>query len=244
QKDRTAAIGAGDRDGLIPRSEFALRITVAAVKNFAPAGFPFLDVAFLALRTLDTKIHRFFERLDIFAFGITAAAEKSAEFPPTEQHGSAAELAGFVDFFLGNDLNAAVIVAFEVLGVPALWILRTSEEFAVAAPFDHHLCAALIAVDIGGHFLPLDIAHFFFGLFQIPRERRVKALHRLGPLLFAVLDFVELIFHAGSELDIQNVRKAFHQQIGHQKTQIRRRERTLFVLDDILAIENIRDDRG
>ena len=35
QKDRTAAIGTGGRDGLVPRSEFALRITVAAVKNLA-----------------------------------------------------------------------------------------------------------------------------------------------------------------------------------------------------------------
>ena len=39
QQNRAAAIRTGDRDGFIPRSEFALRITVAAVKNFAHRDF-------------------------------------------------------------------------------------------------------------------------------------------------------------------------------------------------------------
>src|SRR4026208_1099930 len=181
QEYRTAAIGTGARDGLVPRSEFGLRITVAAVKNLAPTGFPFLDVAFLALGTLDPQIHRLFQRLDIFAFGITAATEKFAELAPAEQHGSAAQLAGFVDFFLGNDFNAAVVIAFEVLGVLAFWILRTSEEFAVAAPLDHHLGAALIAVDIRGYLLPLDVAHFFFGPLPLAPAPPVPTPHPPRP---------------------------------------------------------------
>ncbi len=187
---------------LVPRGEFAFRIFVTAVEDLAPTRFAFFDVAFLALGTFDAEIHRLLQRLNIFAFGIAAAAEKLAELAPAQQHRPAALLTSFVDFFLGGDFDLAIVGAFEVFGALALGILRTSEKLAVAPPLDHHLGAALIAVDVGRHFLALDVAHLFFGFFEVARERRVKALHRLGPLFFAVFDLVELVFHAGGELDV------------------------------------------
>ena len=142
------------------------------------------------------------QRLNILALGITAAAEKLAEFTPAQQHRPATQLTAFIDFFLGDDLNLAVVGAFEVFGALAIGILRTSEKLAVAPPLDHHFCAALLTVDIGRHLLALDVAHLFVGFFEIARERRVKALHRFRPLFLAVFDLVELVFHPGGELDV------------------------------------------
>ncbi len=90
QKDRTAAIGTSDRQRLVPRGELAFGIFVTAIEDLAPTRLAFFDVAFLALGTFDPEVHRLLQRLNIFAFGITAAAEKLAELAPAQQHRPAA----------------------------------------------------------------------------------------------------------------------------------------------------------
>src|SRR4030095_10790584 len=191
----------------------------------------------------DADIRRLFQRLNVLAFGIAAAAEEFAKFAPAQEHGPTALLAGFVDFFLGGDGNFTAIAPLEIFGVLAFRILRAGEELAVAPPlYDHHR-AAFLAGDIRGHFLALDVAHLFFRLLEIAREGRVKALHRLGPFLFSVLDLVQLVFHPRRTLDVENIRKTLHQKIGDEKTQIRRRQRAAFGLQHVLAVEYVGNDR-
>src|SRR5262245_5720597 len=242
-QDRASAIGASRENRLVPGSKFTFWILVTSVKYFAPTRFAFLQIALFALRALDAEIRGFFQRLDVFAFRIAAAAEKSAELAPAQQHRPAALLAGFVDFFLGGNLDFAVFVSLEILGVLALGILWASEKFTVAAPLDHHLGAALVAIDIRRYFLSLDVAHLFFGFFQVARKRRVEALHRLGPFFFAIFDLVELVFHACGKLDVQDIGETLDQEVGDEKSQIGRRQRAAFVLGDVLPVENIGYDR-
>src|SRR3972149_7499916 len=159
-QDRTVAIGAGRRQGLAPGGELALRVAVAAVKHFAPARLSFFQIALFALRALDADIERLFQRLDVLAFGVTAAAEKPAELAPAQQHWPAALLATLLDFLFHHHLDRARLVALEIFRALALGILRTGEEFAVASPLDNHQGAAFFAGDIGRHFLALNVAHF------------------------------------------------------------------------------------
>src|SRR4026207_1887403 len=98
-EDRTVAVGASRRHGLVPRSKFTFGIFITTVENLAPARLPFFDVAFFTFGTLDAQIDWFLQRLNVFAFRIAAAAEELAEFTPAQKHGTAAFPAGFVDFF-------------------------------------------------------------------------------------------------------------------------------------------------
>ena len=65
-------------DGRVPGGVVAVGIGAATVKQFAVAGFALDEAAFFALRTLDAGIFRFFQRLDVFAFGVVGAADEFA----------------------------------------------------------------------------------------------------------------------------------------------------------------------
>ena len=162
----------------------------------------------------------FSQRPNIFAFGIAAAAEKLAEFPPAQQHRPAALLAGLVDFFFGL----------------AIWISPLSLRLKFLVFLHSGYCGQARNSPLRPHLITIMAPHLsqsmsvgtswrltsrisFVGFFEVARERRVKALHRLGPFFFAVFDLVQLIFHAGSELDVQDIGKALHQKIGDEKTQ-------------------------
>lgn len=75
---RPMAVRAFFGDGRIPCGVVTVRISAATVKQFAVAGFAFDEVAFFALRTLDTGVFRFFQRLNVFAFRIVGAADEFA----------------------------------------------------------------------------------------------------------------------------------------------------------------------
>ena len=72
----------------------------------------------------------------------------------------------------------------------------------------------------------------------------VEAAHRRHPLLLAVLDLVELVLHAGGELDVEDVGEGVDQQIGHQEAQLGRSQAARLVLDDVLLVEDRRHDAG
>ena len=65
-------------DGWVPCGVVAVGIGTATVKQFAVAGFALDEVTFFTLRALDAGIFRFFQRLDVFAFGVVGAADEFA----------------------------------------------------------------------------------------------------------------------------------------------------------------------
>src|SRR5262249_25935651 len=201
-----------------------------------------LQVSLLALRALHAGVDGLLQPADVLAFGIAAAAEKTSVLAPAEHHRPAALFARLVDLFFLGDLDLAVLAACKVFGVLALGVLRAGEELAVAAPFDHHHRAALLACDVGRHLLPLDVAHLLVGLFKVAREGSVETLHRLLPVLLPLLDLVENVLHAGGELDVENIREGVDEKIGYEKAELGRRERAALVERYVLAVQGIRDD--
>ena len=75
---RPMAVRAFFGDGRVPSGVVAIRISAAAVKQFAVAGFALDEVAFVALRALDAGIFRFFQRFNVFAFRVVGAADEFA----------------------------------------------------------------------------------------------------------------------------------------------------------------------
>src|SRR5262245_28480135 len=242
-KNRIVTVRTRARHRAIPRSKLALRITVASLKDFSPPRLALFQIAFFTIRTFDAEVHRLLERPDVSTFGVTTAAEKLTVFPPAQLHRPAALLASLVDFFFLGDVEFAFVVTFEILGVLAFRVARAGQELAVTAPLHHHHGAALFTGDIRRHFLAFDVTHFFRGPFEIPREGGIEPLHRFRPRLFSLFDFVQFILHPGGELHVQNIRETLHQEIGDQKSELRRRQRPAVVLDNVFAIQNVGNDR-
>ena len=65
-------------DGRVPSGVVAVGIGAATVKQFAVAGFALDEVAFFALWALDAGVFRFFQRLNVFAFGVIGTADEFA----------------------------------------------------------------------------------------------------------------------------------------------------------------------
>src|SRR5688572_24813830 len=121
---RSVAVRAWSWNWFVPSSKLTIRITITAVEHFAPARFTFFHVPFAAVRALDAKIHRFFQRTYGLTFGIAATAEKLAVLAPTKKHRPAAVLAAFVDLHFFSDFEFAVLIAAEIFGAFAFRILR------------------------------------------------------------------------------------------------------------------------
>ena len=77
-QNRPCAFWTGFCNGWIPSGVVAIRISAAAVKQFAVAGFTLDEVAFFALRALNAGVFGFFQRLNVFAFGVVGAADEFA----------------------------------------------------------------------------------------------------------------------------------------------------------------------
>ena len=61
-------------------------------------------------------------------------------------------------------------------------------------------------------------------ILQVLLETLVEVRHRVGPLLFALLDFVEFFLQSRGVLRIEDVGKVFDQQIGHYQPDLGRHE--------------------
>ena len=75
---RPRAFWTGFCNGWVPCGVVAIRISAAAVKKFAVAGFALDEVAFFALWALDAGVFGFFQRLDMSAFRIVGTADEFA----------------------------------------------------------------------------------------------------------------------------------------------------------------------
>ena len=109
----------------------------------------------------------------------------------------------------------------DLLGIAAVWEIRTGVEFAIFAQLDDHGLATDITVKTCWLILDLDFFHLAFSLGQFQLERLVKAIDDLLPLLFANLDIIQFLLHFGSKGDVDNIWEKFHNQLVDNFAQLR-----------------------
>src|SRR5206468_1121812 len=141
--------------------ELAVRVVDAAPEGLPEARLP-LGQAAAALGAGHALQRDGPRRL---ASGVVAAGEEPPEAAALVHHRLAARRADLFGGQVLDDLDLAVLLD-EVGGVLALRIAGAGEEPAHAAPLDHHDAAALLALQIGGRLLALDVAHLRFGRLQ------------------------------------------------------------------------------
>ena len=127
--------GHSSATGRVPSGVVAVRIGAATVKQFAVTGFALNEVAFFALRALDAGIFRFFQRLDVLAFGVVGATDEFAAGAAVFVHQPSAAFWAFapVEFCLfgfgfGDALGGFFGSFVHVAGVATLGITSTRDE--------------------------------------------------------------------------------------------------------------------
>ena len=121
----------------------------------------------------------------------------------------------------------------------ALGIFRAPQELAGLAELEHHGRVAEVADLVGRD---LDPLHVRFGGLQLFLKRIVKLVEHLRHLFLGGSDVVELVFHLGRELEVEDLGKLLDQEVGHGHPQMGRVEAPLFLLD-VAAILDCLDDR-
>ena len=147
--------------------------------------------------------------------------EELPEAAEPDLHRPPALVAGAVGDLGLHGLDGPVLVALEVGGVATVRVAAAGEELAAPPPFDDHRLAALLARQVGRALLALHVAHLDLGPLEVLRERLPEAPHRRDPVLAALLDQVELVLHAGRELDVEDVGERVDQQVGDQHRRAR-----------------------
>src|SRR5579862_8558012 len=194
------------RDGAVPGHELALRVAVAAVEELAAPRAALHQLALAAAeQALHARRHRLVDRLHVLALRAARAAEELPVATEADLHRTAALLAHLVRRLGLDRTDRAVVVAGEVLRVLALGVRGAGEEFTPSAPLDDERLAALLAREAGRALLALHVAHLDLGLLEVLRERVPEAAKRVDVVLLALLDGVELVLHAGGELDVEDV---------------------------------------
>ena len=194
---------------------FAVGIFAAAVKQAAEAGFALGQVAFFTLRAGNAGVFGLFFGLDVFAFGVVAAADEFAE-TAFAVHELAAALGaasafefGLLGGVLGDALGGLLGGFADVAGVVAFGVAGAGDEAAAFAEFDLKLVLAAFGAGFvecfGGDFGALD-AFFFLDLLV---ETLPEFVHHRYPLALAAGDVVELVFKLGGEVVIDVLLEVF-----------------------------------
>ena len=125
----------------------------------------------------------------------------------------------------------------DLLGIAAVWEIRTGVEFAIFAQLDDHGLATDITVKTCWLILDLDFFHLAFGLGQFKLKGLVKAIDDLLPLLLANFDIIQFLLHFGSKGDVDDIGEKFHNQLVDNFAQFSRFE-ALGNQFDIIAFLN------
>src|SRR5213592_2943478 len=238
-----ARAGLGHRP--VPGHELARRIAAAAVEELAAPRAALHELALAAAeQAADARGYGLVEGLHVPALGVARAAEELAVAAEAHLHGAAALLADLVRGLGLDRPDGPVVGAPEVLRVLALGVAAAGEELAPPAPLDDHRLAALLAHEVGRALLALHVAHLDLGLLEVLGERPPEAAERVDVVLFAFLDAVELVLHAGRELDVQHVGERLDEEVGHQKAELGRLEAPLVVLEHVFLVEDGAHDAG
>src|SRR6184192_1204502 len=238
-----ARTGLGQRP--VPCHELARGIAAAAVEELAAPRAALHELALAAAEQAPhARRHGLVEGLHVLALGIARAAEELAVAAEAHLHGAAALLAHLAGGLGLDRPDGPVVGAPEVLRVLALGVAAAGEELAPPAPLDDHRLAALLAHEVGRALLALHVAHLDLGLLEVLGERPPEAAERVDVVLLAFLDAVELVLHAGRELDVQHVGERLDEEVGHQKAELGRLEAPLVVLEHVLLVEDGAHDAG
>src|SRR5437870_706467 len=238
-----ARTGLGQRP--VPGHELARGIAAAAVQELAAPRAALHELALAAAEQApNARGHGLVEGLHVLALGIARAAEELAVAAEATVHGPAALLAHLVRGLGLDRSDGPVVGALEVHRVLALGVAAAGEELAPPAPLDDHRLPALLAHEVGRALLALHVAHQDLGLLEVPGEWPPEATERVDVVLLALLDAVELVLHAGRELDVQYVGERLDQEVGHQEAQVGRFEAPPVVLDHVLLVEDGAHDAG
>ena len=111
------------------------------------------------------------------------------------------------------------------------------------AQLDDHGRAAFIAGQVRGHSFALQVLHLDFGLFQVFLERIVEVLQGLCPGQLPFFHLVQLVFHLGRELDVEDIPEILHQEVIDQTTQVGGKKPAFF-LGDIFPLLDIVENGG
>src|SRR5262249_5336473 len=233
-----AAARAGFRHGPVPGDELTRRVAATTVEDLPAPRAPLHHLARATRESFDARRAGLVERLHVAALGVAGAAEELPVASEADLHREAALLALLVGGLRLHRADRPVVVAREVGGVLAIGVAATGEELAAASPFDDHRLAALLAHEIGETLLALHVEHPDLRLLEVARKRLPEAPHRQGPVLLPLLDAIELVLHAGGELDVQHVGERLDQQVGHQEAELGGLQAALVVLDHVLLVED------
>src|SRR5574340_225595 len=154
REDRPGALGAGLGNGQIPHGVLAVRIARAGIENLAVARFALEESALMTLGTFDAGILWLFQRLHVFALGITRAADELAVAPTADdQVRTALRALTAFDFFRLRGLFGGFV---EVAGVVAVRITGAADEASAPPEADRERLAAFrtfLVEFFGGHIL-------------------------------------------------------------------------------------------
>ena len=180
---------------------------------------------FFVERGVGLLLHRV-EAAGGFALGIAGAGHEGAEASALEDHGLAAVFAELL-LVVGGDFGVTEvgevdgIFLGEGAGVGVLLVEGgAGEKRAVLAPLEDQGRAAPLTLLVGGLLHALDVFHVLAGVFEVLFELGVELVQGVGPLDFAFLDLVELLFHAGGELVVEDVLEIFDQQFGDDEADL------------------------
>src|SRR5437867_4168034 len=231
-----------------PASPPPMMVTRSVIAGSRGGGPPRRVLHELALaaaeQAADSRGHRLVEGLHVLALWVARAAEELPVAAEADLHGAAALLAHLAGGLGLDRPDGPVVGVPEVLRVLALRVAAAGEELAPPAPLDDHRLPALLAHEVGRALLALHVAHQDLGLLEVPGEWPPEAAERVDVVLLALLDAVELVLHAGRELDVQHVGERLDQEVGHQEAQLGRLEAPLVVLEHVLLVEDGAHDAG
>ena len=173
------------------------------------------------------------------AIRIAGASQKRAKAPALDSHFLAAIIA-IVSLVLvaGVGLNGR-----KVFDEVALGIARAAQEEAVAADaFEQFALPAFLAF-FSRRNAGFVREHFVIGLVEVEDELFPELFHGLAPRQLALFDFVEFFLHPRGELEIENVFKAFYQELAYALAKHGRRK-TALILRDVLSFDQRRNNGG
>src|SRR6188472_418764 len=221
---------AAGRTGLwnrsIPGGEVTLRIAQAAPERLAPLGAPLGEIAGGALGTLESHGNR----ASTLAVRVRGAGKEFAEPPGLDHHGRATEMTLLV---AGPIRNLHLLQRLHV--VAGVLVLEARQVRTEAAGSQLDLAAALGATLLGQLLgvEPVGIRHQRLHVDRIEGfgKRPIEGLEHPLPPQFAVFDAVQLVFHFGGELDIEDSGELADHDLFHRLAQFGREKASLVYLD-------------
>src|SRR5579862_298831 len=164
--------------------------------------------------------------LRVSAFRIARASKEKPETAALDGHGLAALFANLLRHFGRGRAHGRADAVFgcffrgQVARAIAIRITRAGQKLPIPAQANVHGLPALLAHNVGGDALALDVFHFALGYPQVFLELFVEPIQRVGPGHFAVFDLVQLFFHARGIGEIENVAEVFYQQVADHHAEL------------------------